>query len=593
MYLQHYQLNLKPFQISSDPKFLWLGENHKEALAILRYGVLDNKGFLLLTGDVGTGKTTLINALVNGLGDDVIVATIPDPGLEKIDFFNYMAAAFEMNRSFNSKGEFIFGFRSFLNDAYQEGKRVLLIIDESQRLNHELLEEIRLLSNIEKQNIKLLNIFFVGQNEFNDLLWEPRNRALRQRITINYNVYALDEKDVKSYIKHRLHVAGTDKTLFSPGAIQEIIKFSAGFPRLINIICDHALLTGYVKGAALIGAGIIRECAADLQIPHYRKTEKDTPATHETVESDSPMEIAASETATDATVSAEQDFEAEEKAIRLDKAAPDQTQKLLLIVAVLIAVFASIYIAISAMDKFWGGPVEMWHAVKQHVFMVTRRNQLPAHPDGARPIAEDTVPGDNNPHASENVVSVSGDEDSGPPAASITPDRNQDTADTENGFKIPHDAGELKVSDDTMARGGDSEIPIDRSRFMVADTGMSAREIKQGFRRAIIHFPYNSNEFSDESVAVLNHIAGILKKNPTLRVNAVGYTDSTGEYSYNKSLSQFRANIVKSYLIGKGVLPEQVTAIGKGPEDPLKPNATANGRKRNRRVEIELAEERS
>lgn len=269
MYLSHYQLTCKPFQISSDPAFLWLGEEHKEALAVLKYGILDNKGFLLLTGDVGTGKTTLINALVNSLGSDVIVATVPDPDLSILDFFNYIAGAFGSDKRFQSKGEFLQYFYSFLDAAYRNGKKVLLIIDEAQRINHKLLEEIRVLSNIEKQSTKLLNIFFVGQDEFNYFLCEIRNRALRQRITINYHVDALDEKEIHYYIEHRLKVAGTEKKIFSMDAVQEIMTYSGGFPRTINIICDHALLTGYVKGIQKIDRQIIRECAGELHIPKY------------------------------------------------------------------------------------------------------------------------------------------------------------------------------------------------------------------------------------------------------------------------------------------------------------------------------------
>ena len=148
MYLSYYDLASKPFQISTDPKFLWLGEKHKEALATLRYGVWDNKGFLLLTGDVGTGKTTLINALINNIKGKVIVATVPDPGLEKMDFFNYIANAFKIKKVFQSKGSFLIYFKYFLLHVYKKKGKVLLIIDEAQRLNQELLEEILLLSNI-------------------------------------------------------------------------------------------------------------------------------------------------------------------------------------------------------------------------------------------------------------------------------------------------------------------------------------------------------------------------------------------------------------------------------------------------------------
>jgi general secretion pathway protein A len=157
MYLSHYNLRRKPFSISPDPTFLWLSEKHKEALAVLKYGILDNKGFLVLTGDVGTGKTALIKALVKIIDVSAYVAAIPDPGLGSLDFFNFLAEEFKMEHRFKSKGDFLIYFKKFLYDAYRKNKRVLLIIDEAQRLNHELLEQIRLLSNIEKENQKLIN----------------------------------------------------------------------------------------------------------------------------------------------------------------------------------------------------------------------------------------------------------------------------------------------------------------------------------------------------------------------------------------------------------------------------------------------------
>jgi general secretion pathway protein A len=274
MYLSHYNLKIKPFQISTDPKFLWLGEKHKEALATLKYGTLDNKGFLLLTGDIGTGKTTLINALIESVGDGTVIATVPDPGLEKLDFFNYIAYAFKLKKRFDNKGAFLVHFSHFLHDVYKKNKNALLIIDEAQRLNQELLEEIRLLSNIEKQDTKLINIFFVGQKEFNDILLANRNRALRQRITLNYNLDPLTERETGKYIQHRLKVAGLEENIFSSGAIREIVSFASGNPRLINICCDHALLTGYVKGLKKIDAKIIRECAEELKIPGKVADEK-------------------------------------------------------------------------------------------------------------------------------------------------------------------------------------------------------------------------------------------------------------------------------------------------------------------------------
>lgn len=269
MYLSHYNLKVKPFQMSTDPKFLWLGEKHKEALATLKYAIFENKGVLALTGDVGTGKTTLINALVKDLGKDIIVATIYDPGLEPLEFFNIVAVAFNMGVTFKNKGQFLIHFRQFLQKARKQDRKVLLIIDEAQRIGPELLEETRLLSNLEAEHIRLLNIFFVGQNEFVDILQEDINRALRQRVAINYDIDPLTINEAEAYVKHRLQIAGAKTSIFTQGSIQEIYAFSSGYPRLINIICDHALLSGFVKGVKSIDSDILRECKKELQISEW------------------------------------------------------------------------------------------------------------------------------------------------------------------------------------------------------------------------------------------------------------------------------------------------------------------------------------
>ncbi len=267
MYEAYYNLKAMPFQITTDPRFLWLGEKHSEALATLKYGIMENKGFLLLTGDVGTGKTVLINRLVKMIDVAAIIAKIPDPGLSSLDFFKFLAVEFKMNKKFDSKGAFLINLKNFLHQAYADHRKVLLVIDEAQRLNHELLEQIRLLSNIELQNRKLINIFFVGQPEFNEMLREDRNRAVRQRITVSYHINPLSEAEARKYIAHRLKVAGATREIFGQGAIQEIFSFSGGYPRLINIICDHALLTGYTSNLKSIDKNVIKECERELQIP--------------------------------------------------------------------------------------------------------------------------------------------------------------------------------------------------------------------------------------------------------------------------------------------------------------------------------------
>jgi len=298
MYLSFYRLKHKPFQINTDPKFLWMGEKHEEALATLKYGVLDNKGFLLLTGDVGTGKTTLIHALLNSLDSETYVAFVRDPALEPLDFFQYVAYAFGMKSdTISSKGGFLIQFERFLLEAYDKRRKVVLIIDEAQRISQNLLEEVRLLSNLERQESKLLNIFFIGQNEFNDILRKPENRAIRQRITVHYNIQPLTRDEIARYINHRLEVAsaGQSKDFFAPlqkskngalvrqsfriplpksptqifsaDAVDEVFAFSGGYPRPINIICDRAMLTSFVEGAKVVLGRHVKECVKEMEIP--------------------------------------------------------------------------------------------------------------------------------------------------------------------------------------------------------------------------------------------------------------------------------------------------------------------------------------
>jgi len=266
MYLSYYNLKAKPFQMSTDPAFLWLGEKHREALAVLKYAILENKGVLALTGDVGTGKTTLINALLESLGKDTVTATVYDPRLEVLDFFNTIAAAFKIEGTFDGKGKFLLKFMDFLIKTHERNQKILLIIDESQAINEDILEEIRLLSNLEAEYTRLLNIFFVGQNEFVDILQKYENRALRQRVTIRYHIQPLTLNETAAYIKYRLEVSGTTAPIFDSGAIDEIFFFSEGYPRLINIMCDHALLSGYVREVQVINANLIRECREELLV---------------------------------------------------------------------------------------------------------------------------------------------------------------------------------------------------------------------------------------------------------------------------------------------------------------------------------------
>jgi type II secretory pathway predicted ATPase ExeA/tetratricopeptide (TPR) repeat protein len=266
MYTSFYGMAEKPFQISTDPRFLWLGEKHREALASLKYGLLDRNGFVVLTGDVGTGKTTLVNALLDDLGDNVCVAKINHPSLEINDFLSLIAKLLEPGFDSTAKSDLLIFFNSYLQQANDDGKVVLLIIDEAHRLSVQMLEEIRLLSNIEHAGQKLISIFFVGQDEIKPVLHKPECRALRQRVTSYYDIKTLQSDETRLYVEFRLKVSGVLDPLFTRDALDQIYTLSGGNPRVINSLCDRALLTGYVKEQKVIDADIVVECGQELEL---------------------------------------------------------------------------------------------------------------------------------------------------------------------------------------------------------------------------------------------------------------------------------------------------------------------------------------
>jgi len=513
MYLSHFGLKEKPFQISPDPRFLWLGETHKEALARLKFGIHDNRGFLLLVGDVGTGKTTLINGLLESLDENVLVATIPDPGLEKLDFYNFLVHAFKIDKQFTSKGDFLVHFIHFLHKANAQKKQVLIIIDEAQRLDHEMLEEVRQLSNIETQSSKLLNIFLVGQIELNETLLETRNRALLQRITTRYNIGPIPSKEVEEYIKFRLNVAGCEKSMFSKGAVRQVTSFSSCYPRLINVICDHALLTAFVRGKKKIDARIVRECADELSI----SVEKPKPALE--------------------TGMAQAFFNLFFYPLRRPLIS-------LPIYGLLILLLAGMAAYVYFPEILPAGKSPVPAAVEKPI--PTTAFSIP------KPVPDTST---KSPAPSSPVPATLPEAQAPPPAS----------------------------AEKTVSTPPDTTAP--------EKPAMSRAELAGYLNKTfIIRFQMDSNEFSDDAYDQMNRIANVIKQVEVLTVSVSGYTDSLGNYAYNRRLSEFRATVVKSYLVGQGVAPARIATYGKGPEDPIESNETREGRAANRRVEIVLSE---
>ena len=266
MYTAYYNLKETPFNQSVDPKYTWLSEKQLEALAAFKQNYLDKKGLFLITGDAGTGKTAFVKRLLAEIESKKIVATVTDPDLEKLDFFNWLSLEFNMNVMFKSKGAFLTRFKRFLLEAQQKNINVTLIIEDAHRINPELIEEILTFSNIEKAGSKLMSIFFVGQPGFNKILQEKQNSTLRQSINEHFHLKPLKEDDIVQLILYRLKVAGTKAEIFSSRAYHEIYQFSAGYPRMVVNICDRAMMAGCVSATHIIDKDLIIKCGKDLQI---------------------------------------------------------------------------------------------------------------------------------------------------------------------------------------------------------------------------------------------------------------------------------------------------------------------------------------
>ena len=266
MYTKFYNFKLKPFEVTPDPKFLFLSESHKEALAHLTYAVREKKGFTVITGEVGTGKTTLVQTLLSRLNGNTKTAYIFNPILGSTDFLHSICEDLGMNTLKRSKGQYIHQLQKYLLDCYARNENVVLIIDEAHTLDPKLLEEVRLLTNLETPKSKLLQVILIGQPELDSILDSPELRQLKQRVSLRYHLSPLDERDTGQFIKKRLRIAGApDSEIFTPKAIKEIYHFSKGIPRLINIICDHALLIGYANDQKVIGHKIIHEAIHQLK----------------------------------------------------------------------------------------------------------------------------------------------------------------------------------------------------------------------------------------------------------------------------------------------------------------------------------------
>lgn len=269
MYNFHFGFSDAPFSIAPDPRYLYLSEQHREALAHLLYGIGDHGGFVVLTGEVGTGKTTVCRCLLQQLPQHIDVAFIVNPKLNSLELLQTICdeLAVAVPDGEPTSKQLIDALNAFLLATHARGRNTILIIDEAQNLDPEVLEQLRLLTNLETNDRKLLQLILLGQPELNTLLAQPSLRQLAQRITARYHLRPLSREEVDRYIEHRLAIAGCRGNLFAPSAIARIYRYSQGIPRLINLLCDRALLGVYSLNGNLVDSAMVARAAREVLPP--------------------------------------------------------------------------------------------------------------------------------------------------------------------------------------------------------------------------------------------------------------------------------------------------------------------------------------
>jgi general secretion pathway protein A len=268
MYKEFFGLRANPFNVNPDPRYLFLTRHTEEALACLTYGIQSRKGFVLLTGEVGTGKTTLINKLLEWLRlQQVATAFIFNSRMNVPQFMDYMMADFGIPCDSRSKSQILLRLYNWLLDRYRAGETAVLIVDEAQNLSDEVLEEIRMMTNLETFTEKLLQIVLVGQPELEQKLKQPQLRQLRQRLTLRAKTHPLSLEETKAYVAQRLRIAGSNgQPIFDPESLLTIHRYSSGIPRVVNLICEHCLVSAFVDQQKMISSKVVEAVARDFDL---------------------------------------------------------------------------------------------------------------------------------------------------------------------------------------------------------------------------------------------------------------------------------------------------------------------------------------
>jgi type II secretory pathway predicted ATPase ExeA len=270
MYLRHFGLTAQPFQLTPDIGFLFMSEVHSRAKAYMDYTVWNREGFVVVTGEIGCGKTTLLQKLLAELDENVVVAKVFQTQLDEVEFLQAVLVEFGLNPFNAKKVELLDMLNSYIIEQFQQRKQVVLVVDDAHNLNLKALEEIRMLAGLETQKEKVLHVILVGQPQLNESLDHPDMEQLLQRVKLRYHIRALTEKELGEYIRYRLGVAGATNTeIFPPETLPVIYRYTGGIPRLINTLCDAALTCAYADNLPRITVEVIESAVLELQWPPY------------------------------------------------------------------------------------------------------------------------------------------------------------------------------------------------------------------------------------------------------------------------------------------------------------------------------------
>ncbi len=580
MYMSFYNLDKKPFGMNPHPSFVWLSKKHNEALATLRDGILNSKGFLFLTGEAGCGKTVLVKTLTESLDTSIEWAVIVNPRLEVVDFYNSIAKGFGIEKELSSKVQFLIEFSHFLHKSHDENKKVLLLIDDCHHLSQEMLEELRLLSNIEKDDVKLINIFFVGLPEFNETLLQPRNRVVRQRLILKVELQGLTVIETGDYIRHRLKIAGTEEELFSEKAIQVVHRFSQGIPRRINTICDLALVYGSTQNKRAIDNKMIEFCIQKLALPalsHQEDGQKDSDGKNDFNHNNGKNRSKFVEN------------------IRLFLGTILKSNSryswLKYGFGILILLIAGVYFwypVSRSLEKVEVVPVQI---VKKPVIQtLSQVGSLPVVP-----ALEKSKNGIDEKKAA--TLSIP------PPEKAYNNDETKDVIreEVKEGVRVGVDALPAEKHHQPLATtvvekvdslaGQKITDPSVNTQHIVKEKTKVVHMEPMVPRKILLGLQPNSQNLTRVAQKEFDSFILKLKQYPRATVLVKGFVSAKTNSPENIKLSKDRAMTVQKLMLAKGIAPEQIEVLGMGNQEPIAPNSTHAGRKKNRRVEIVIVDD--